>query len=143
MITGVEIDMIVPDSIQALELYEKIFDVQRIEATNLEKGFNEAVFTIYGTRFHILDENPDYGMVAAKPGDPKSIWFNIVVPDIRETFQKAIDAGCTEIQPITEIEALGVINAMFSDPFGTIWMLHEITKEVSYEDRLKAMENMK
>ncbi|MDL2261530.1 VOC family protein [Methanimicrococcus sp. OttesenSCG-928-J09] len=140
---GVEIDMIVSDSLKALELYEKIFEVQRIEVTDLEKGSNEAIFSIYGTRFHILDENPEYGMIAAKPEDSKSIWFNIIVLDIAETFNKAIDAGCTVIQPITEMKEMGVINAMFSDPFGTVWMLHQIVKEVSYEDRVKAMENMK
>lgn len=140
---GVEIDIIVPDSLKALELYEKIFEVQRIEVTDLEKGLNEAVFMIYGTRFHLLDENSEYGMIAAKPEDPKSIWFNVIVPDIAETFKKAIDAGCNEIQPLTEMKEMGVINAMVSDSFGLVWMLHQIVKEVSFEDRVKAMQNMK
>ncbi len=140
---GVEIDIIVSDSLEALELYEKIFEVQRIEATGFEKGFNEAVFTIYGTRFHLLDENPEYGLVAAKPEDPKSVWFNIVVPDIGETFKKAMDSRCKEIQPVTEMEEMGIINAMFSDPYGIVWMLHQIVKEISFEERMKLMENMK
>lgn len=140
---GAEIDIIVSDSLKALELYGKIFEVQRIEATGFEKGLNEAVFTIYGTRFHLLDENPEYGLTAAKPEDPKSIWFNIVVPDIAETFKKATDAGCKEIQPVTEMEEMGVINAMFSDPYGVVWMLHQIVKEISFEERMKLMENMK
>ncbi|MDR0767460.1 MAG: VOC family protein [Methanosarcinales archaeon] len=139
---GVEIDIIVSDSIKAFELYEKIFGAEKIEATAFEKGLNESVFTIYGTRFHLLDENMEYGMAAAKPEDPKSIWFNLVVPDIKETFQKAIDAGCKEIQPITEMEAMGVINAMFIDPYGIVWMLHQIVREVSFEERIKVMEKM-
>ncbi|MDR2943887.1 MAG: VOC family protein [Methanosarcinales archaeon] len=136
---GAEIDIIVSDSLKALELYEKIFEVRRIETADLEKGLNEAVFTIYGTRFHLLDENPEYGMTAVKPGDLKSVWFNIIVPDIAETFKKAADSGCTEIQPLTEMKEMGVINAMFSDPYGIVWMLHQITKEISFEDRMKAM----
>ena len=32
--TGVEIDMVVTDSLKALELYEKIFEVKRIEVTD-------------------------------------------------------------------------------------------------------------
>ena len=59
--TGVEIDMVVEDSLSALELYEKIFDVERVEVTTFPKGQNEAVFTLYGVRFHMLDENPDFG----------------------------------------------------------------------------------
>lgn len=37
-----------------------------------------------------------------------------MVPDINNTYEKAIDAGCTEVQPITEIPDYGVSNAMFS-----------------------------
>ncbi|MDV0446014.1 hypothetical protein MmiAt1_16240 [Methanimicrococcus sp. At1] len=138
---GVEFDIIVTDSIKALELYEKIFDVERIENTSFEKGLNEAVFKIYGTRFHFLDENPDYGMIAAKPEDPKPFWINVLVPDISETFEKAMNTDCTEISPITEIETHGVKTAMFSDAFGIVWQLHEIVREVSFEDRIKAAEN--
>lgn len=140
---GAEIDIIVSDSLEALELYEKIFEVHRIEATGFEKGLNEAVFTIYGTRFHLLDENPEYGLAAAKPEETKSIWFNIAVPDIAETFKKAVDAGCKEIQPVTEIEEMGVINAIFSDPYGMVWMLHQMTKETSFEERVKRTEKRK
>lgn len=42
--TGVEIDFIVTDSLAALDLYERIFEVERIEVTSFPKGQNEAVF---------------------------------------------------------------------------------------------------
>lgn len=140
MITGVEIDFVVQDSLKALELYESIFEVQRVEVSGYERGLNEAVFTMYGTRFHMLDENPEYMLVAPKEGDPQPMWLNVAVPDIKDTYNKAIAAGCTEIQPLTEIEAMGITNAMFSDPFGYVWMLHQIHKEVSFEERCKFME---
>lgn len=137
---GVEIDMILPDSLEALELYERIFDVNRIEVTSFPKGQNEAAFSIYGTRFHMLDENPEYQMFAPKPGDAKTIWYNVIVPDIKTTYASALEAGCTEIQPIMEVETHGVKNAMFSDPFGYIWMLHEVVREVSFEERVRLYE---
>lgn len=137
---GVEIDMVVSDSLKALNLYEKIFDVERIEVTAYGKGKNEAVFNMYGTRFHMLDENHDFMLIAPKPSDPKPMWCNIVVPNIRETFSKALDAGCVEVQPITELDDFGVINAIFTDPFGYIWMLHQIVREVSFEERCRIME---
>jgi PhnB protein len=40
----VEIDMIVSDSLKALELYEKVFNIERIEVTNFPKDENEVVF---------------------------------------------------------------------------------------------------
>lgn len=138
--TGVEIDMVVADSLKALEAYERIFDSQRVEVTAYDKGLNEAVFTLYGARFHLLDENPAYQMIAPKPGDPKPMWINLMVPDIRGTFAKAAAAGWTEIQPVTELPDMGVINAVVADPFGYIWMLHQIVREVSFEERSRIME---
>ncbi len=137
---GVEIDMVVSDSLKALALYESVFETERVEVTNYEKGLNEAVFTMYGTRFHLLDENPEYQLIAPKPGDPKPMWINILVPDIAATYKKAMEADCTEIQPITELPDFGVINALFTDPFGYIWMLHQIVREVSFEDRSRILE---
>lgn len=133
--SGVEIDMVVEDSLSALELYEKIFDVERVEVTTFPKGQNEAVFTLYGVRFHMLDENPDFGLKSPDPDVPNTIWFNVFVSNIDETFSKAIDAGCTEIQAITHLPEHGVSNAIFKDLFGYIWMLHQIHKEVSFQER--------
>lgn len=138
--TGVEIDMIVTDSKKALELYEKIFDVERVEVTDFPKGENEVIFSLYGVRFHMLDENPEFELIAPKPDNPQTIWFNIMVPDINETYSKAMNAGCTKLQPVTEIPDFGVSNAIFNDPFGYQWMLHQIHKEVSFEERMRLFE---
>lgn len=74
--------MVVPDSLEALALYEKIFDLKRVEVSDFPKGENEAVFTLYGVRFHLLDENPNFELFAPKKDEPKTIWFNLLVPDI-------------------------------------------------------------
>ena len=143
MVTGVEIDLVTSDSLKALELYEKIFEIERVEVTGFPKGENEVIFSLYGVRFHMLDENPEFQLIGPKTGDPKPIWFNIMVPDISATYSKAVSAGCTEIQPVTEIPDFGVSNAIFSDPFGHVWMLHQVHKEVSFEDRKKLWEERK
>lgn len=137
---GVEIDMVVVDSLAALALYERIFATQRVEVSSFPKGTNEAIFTMYGGRFHLLDENPEYQMIAPKAGDAKPMWVNVLVPDIQETFSKAIDAGCTEVQPVTEMAAFGVSNAVFTDPFGYVWMLHQMHRVVSFEERSRIFE---
>jgi PhnB protein len=138
---GVEIDLVLTDSLKALAHYEKIFDIEPIEVTDFPQGQNEVVFTLYGVRFHMLDENPQFELIAPKPGDPKPIWFNILVEDIASTYAKAMAAGCAEIQPVTEMAAYGVSNAIFRDPFGYIWMLHQVHKEVSFEERKQLWED--
>lgn len=138
--TGVEIDFVVPESLKALELYGKIFELIPLEVTNLPKGENEVIFSIYGVRFHMLDENRAFQLLAPDPAHPNTIWFNIMVPDIHDTYRKAMDAGCTEVQPVIELADFGVSNAMFTDPFGYLWMLHQVHREVSFEDRMKLWE---
>ena len=83
MTVGVEIDFVVPDSREALELYERIFEVERSEVTDLERGQNEAVFSVYGARFHLLDENPEFGLIPPGKDAPQTMWMNVMVPDIR------------------------------------------------------------
>ncbi len=70
---GVEIDFIVTDSLAALDLYERIFEVERVE--------------------------------------------------------------------VTEMQDYGVSNSMFTDVFGYTWMLHEVHREVSFEERVQLWEN--
>ncbi|WP_255245383.1 VOC family protein [Evansella sp. LMS18] len=137
---GVEFNMVVKDSLKALELYEKIFDIKRVEVSDFPRGENEAVFTLYDVRFHMLDENPKFHLVAPTPDDPKTSWVNVTVPDIEETYSKAMDSDCKEIQPVTEIADYGVSNAIFMDPFGYVWLLHQVHSEVSHEERLKLWE---
>ncbi|MEB1808309.1 MAG: VOC family protein [Bacillaceae bacterium] len=140
MMVGVELNMVVKDSLKALELYEKIFEIERVEVSNFPRGENEVVFTLYGFQFHMLDENPQFHLIAPSPDDPKTSWVNVTVPDIEKTYTKAMDLGCTEIQPVTEIADYGVSNAIFMDPFGYIWLLHQVHKEVSHEERIQLWE---
>jgi PhnB protein len=95
--------------------------LERIEVSDLPKGENEVVFGVHGTRFHMLDANEQFGMMAPDVGHPNTIWFNIMVEDIKETYKKTGDAGCTEIQPVTKIPDYGVSNGIFIDRFGSRW----------------------
>ncbi|SFK33969.1 Uncharacterized conserved protein PhnB, glyoxalase superfamily [Halobacillus dabanensis] len=140
---GVEIDLVVKDSLKALELYEKIFEIERVEVTDFPRGENEVIFTLYGVRFHMLDENPEFHLIAPTPEDPKTLWFNITVPDIEGTYKKAMDSGCEEVQPVTELTEYGVSNAIFMDSFGYLWMLHQVHNEVSFEERKRLWEEEK
>lgn len=138
---GVEIDFVVKDSLEALSFYEQIFDIKREEVTSFPPGQNEVVFTLYGVRFHMLDENPEYQLFAPKPGDMKTLWFNVIVPDIKAIHDKAMKIECEEVQPVTEMVDMGVSNSMFADPFGYLWMLHQVHQELSFEERIRHMED--
>ena len=137
----IEIDFVVKDSLAALKCYERIFDVERIEVTDLKTGENEVVFSIHGTKFHLLDENPAFHLKAPESGRQISMWINVTVPDIKGTYKKAIEAGCVEVQPVVELAGYSVSNASFMDPYGYHWMLHQVHEVVSREERLKLWED--
>jgi len=132
---GIELDMVVPDSIAALELYEKIFELKRLEVTAFDRGQNEVIFELYDLKIHMLDENTEIGLHAPSDNHLLPMWLNVTVSNIEETFTKALDAGCTDIQPITEIPDFGVSNAVFVDPYGYQWMLHQVHEDISFEER--------
>ncbi|MBO0451280.1 VOC family protein [Candidatus Enterococcus murrayae] len=140
MIKGTEIDFVVKNSIAALDLYKEIFELEVVEVTDYPEGSNEAVFNLYNTRFHMLDANSDYGLKAPDKEHPNTIWFNIAVEDIEKTHAAALDQGCTEIQPITQIMEGAVENSIFVDLFGYMWMLHQIHEELSFEERTDILE---
>ena len=138
--TGVEIDLVVEDSLSALAFYDRVFGVETVEVTSYDKGANEAVFNLYGSRFHLLDENPEYQLIAPKPGDNRTSWINVLVEDIKSTMQKAMTENITLIQDIVEMPEMGGANAMFVDPFGHLWLIHEMKEIVSFEDRTAYLE---
>lgn len=122
---SIEINFVVSDCKKAVLLYEKIFDIKLINLTNLEKGLNEAVFSLHGLDIHILDENPEYMLLAPKENEGVPMWINVTVENIVETFDNAIVNGCTIIKAISEVKP-NLYNAMFKDEFGYIWLLHEV-----------------
>lgn len=140
---GIEINFVVTDSLEALKLYEQIFDVERIHGTNLSKGKNEVVFTIENTYFHVFDENEEFHLYAPVKDAPVPMWMNVLVSDIKNTYKKAIEAGCIEVQPVVVLSGYGVSNASFMDPYGYHWMLYQANDVISHEKRLKLWENNK
>jgi PhnB protein len=124
--TSIEIDFVLPDVLEAFAMYSKVFGAEAVEKTSLEKGQNEVVFTIFGTRFHMLDENPEAYLVAPKEGQGGFLWFNLTVDNIKEVFGRAEAAGFTTVLPIQEVMGHRLKTSMQKDPWGYIWQLHEV-----------------
>ena len=128
MVKAAEICMVVKNSMDALKLYESIFDIKKFDVVDKGVGLSEAIFGIYGTPFHLLDENHDHMLFAPEGGNIMCIWVNVAVPDIEATFKKAMDVGCTQIAPVADIAGTTIKNAVFADGFGYVWMLHQINQ---------------
>lgn len=140
---GVEFDMIVKDSLAALKLYQEVFGVACVEATALQRGENEVVFTLHGTRFHMLDQNEQFQLKAPAKGTILPFWFNVLAEDIKPIYAKAVDCGFGVLQALTEMPDFGVSTASLIDPYGYQWMLTQLHVVKSLDERLEAYEKAK
>ncbi len=140
---GVEFDMVVEDSLAALKLYQEVFGVECVEATALQKGENEVVFTLYGARFHMLDQNQQFHLKAPAKGAALPFWFNVMVEDIEAVYAKAVGCGFMELQPLTQMMEYGVSTGSLLDPYGYQWMITQLHKVKSLDERLEAYEKAK
>ncbi|MCL2168861.1 MAG: VOC family protein [Defluviitaleaceae bacterium] len=125
MITGVELSLVVHDSVIALELYKQIFEVDNAQVTEFEGEAPEAVFHIYNGRYRLVKQKAKYRWYPPIQGANRPMWVNVSVLDIQKTFDAALAAGCDSVRPVTEIPGIGLKIATFEDPIGHMWMLQE------------------
>lgn len=134
---AVEFDFIVNNVKQSKQVYEAIFALEIIEETDFPVGSNELVFNIAGTRFHLLDANPDYNLEAPSQDEDFPFWFNVSTDEIHAVWQRALAAGCSELVAPTASADTGSLTAMFRDPDGYVWMLQQFV-----EDDVEAFEGL-
>ena len=127
---GVEIDMVVPNSIEALALYKQIFDIEIVGEIEPESGMKDTFFKMYGVGFHLLDEDPDQQLFAPKKAAARPMWVKLTVPNIEEVYTRDMVAGNTEAQ--------GLGRAVFVDKLGYKWMLQQKHREVSFDERSRS-----
>lgn len=137
---GIELDMVVSDSLDALETYERVFGAERVEVTDYESGLNEAIFMLSGLRVHLMDENPDYNLIAPQPDDNQPSWLNLVVEDIHQIYSRAMENEFTSVQAPLDVPEMNLVNAVMLDPYGYVWMLHEVHEELSFEERTEILD---
>jgi PhnB protein len=133
-----EIDMVVPKALAAFALYQHVFG-----ATVLEKSTDEVICMLQGTRFHLFDENPVVGWQAPSKDTSQSSWFNVITDDAEALFARGTEANFETIVPLRAEEALGVKNAVVRDPFGYSWVIEQILRKISFEERCKILAERK
>lgn len=57
-----------------------------------------------------------------------------------QTHKKALANKCIEMQPVTEMMEGAIQNSLFVDPFGYMWMVHQINQELNFEERTEILE---
>jgi PhnB protein len=105
-----------------IDFYIKFGATEHFCFRNDDGSIHVAEFEIKGAIFHVHETMRD----ALEPISAKGVTsvIGLFVPDVEDVMQKAIQAGATEINPVTDHD-YGYRQGLFKDPFGHYWQIQK------------------
>ena len=126
----------------AIEFYKKAFGaIEKLRLLMPDGKIAHAELEIEGSLLMMADENPDWGTKSPETLGGNSMTISLYVPDVDQSFQKAIDAGATVIMPVKD-EFYGDRTGQILDPFGYKWMIATHIEDVPQEEMQTRMNKM-
>jgi PhnB protein len=132
----------VDNAAAAIDFYVNAFDaVEVVRVPRPDGKLVHASVRINGFLVMLNDDFPE--MSGGKSMTPKAlggtpVTIHLTVTDVDAMFQRALNAGATEIVPLEE-QFWGDRYGMVADPFGHHWSLGQPVREVSLDELAAAM----
>lgn len=122
----------------AIEYYKKAFGATELFRMDHEGKVGHAELKIGDSPIMLADEYPQMGYRSPKAlgGTPVSIM--IYVEDVDSVYQRAIDAGATEVKPLQD-QFYGDRSGTLTDPFGHVWTIATHKEDVTMEEMNRRM----
>ncbi|GEP11342.1 VOC family protein [Methylobacterium gnaphalii] len=120
---GVVAYLSIPRATEAAEFYGRAFAAETAFAIPPDdKGRTMHVHLhINGSSVMLADPFPEYGHPVEAP---RGVTMTLQVDDIHAWWQRAIDAGCTPVMPVSEM-FWGDLYGQARDPFGVLWAFNQ------------------
>ena len=126
----------------AIEFYKKAFGaIEKLRLLMPDGKIAHAELEIEGSLLMMADENPDWGTKSPDTLGGNPVTLSLYVPDVNQSFQKAIDAGATVIMPVKD-EFYGDRTGQILDPFGYKWMIATHIEDVPQDEMQIRMNKM-
>ena len=135
--------MIVDGAAAALDFYKRAFgakDDVRMDGPGGKIMHSE--FQIGNSKFMMADEFPPKDAWSPKHYNGSPISLHLYVPDVDSRFAKAVAAGASVKQPVTD-QFYGDRSGTVIDPFGYTWHISTHTEDVSPKEMERRMAAMK
>jgi len=132
----------VDDAAAAIDFYVKAFGAVELGRLAGPGGkLIHGAVQIDGSTVMLADDFPE--MSDGKSMTPKAlggtpVTIHLTVTDVDDRFQRALDAGATEVMPL-EDQFWGDRYGLLEDPFGHRWSMGQPVREVSYSEMEQAM----
>ena len=123
---------------RAIAFYQAVFDAQEIDRYTTPEGtIVQASVSIFGSIVALAEAAPDWGLHAPDDlgGSPVLLMLNCEDPD--EVAAKATENGGTVVIPICD-QFYGHRTGRIRDPFGHLWILWRLIKEMTPEEIQRA-----
>jgi len=146
---GIVLNLIVPNSLEAIEFYKKAFSAEEISKFMTPDGsVMHALIKIIGEDVYLNDSFENSGSLSPSElgGCPLNIWLRVNDPD--KLYKQAIGAGCEVTMEIDDMfwgDRMGCV----VDPYGYMWTIAKTIEDVDEEELerrtkefFKEMENM-
>lgn len=119
---------------EAIALYSEAFGATVASVTEMGGLVGHAELELASGRFTLSDAMPDYGLVAADPGDrPVSMSLAVYVADVDATVAVLVAAGATvRERPATFVS--GDRFASVVDPYGVRWAVMTRVEDLSPQE---------
>jgi PhnB protein len=132
----------VKGAVEALAFYQKAFGaVETMRLLMPDGAIGHAEFKINDAVVMLSEEFPDMGIVGPATLGNTSVGIALYVENVDAAFAKAVSAGATVAQPLTD-QFYGDRSGQLRDPFGHSWTLATHIEDMSNEEMQKRLNAM-
>jgi PhnB protein len=125
---------------EAIEFYEKVFGAtERMRMPSPGGHIGHAELEVGDSLIMLADEHQEMGVVGPKTIGGTPVTISIYVEDVDSVFERAIEAGATELRPVKD-EFYGDRSGRFEDPFGHRWAVATHVEDVPPDEMAKRAE---
>ena len=127
--------LIVDGAAEAIDFYSSVLGAsQRGDRMEMPNGkIGHAELGLGDSVIMLADEAPDWGAVGPRTVGATPVTVHVYVEKVDDVFAKAVAAGATEVQPVTD-QFYGDRSGQFEDPWGHRWNVATHVEDVPPEE---------
>jgi PhnB protein len=132
----------VKDAKAAIAFYEGVFGASEVGRILMPGGtVGHAELQIGDARLMLAEEMPEWGNKSPTTLGGSPVGIALYVADVDATYQRAIDAGATVVEPVKD-QFYGDRAGSLLDPFGHKWHLMTHMEDVTFDEMQKRCDAM-
>jgi len=127
--------LIIDGAAEAIDFYSSVLGASqrgdRMQTPDGKVGHAELV--LGDSLIMLADESPDWGALGPRTVGGTPVTLHVYVEKVDDVFAKALAAGATEVQPVTD-QFYGDRSGQFEDPWGHRWNVATHVEDVPLEE---------